>query len=92
MTNKFIHYLEANDLEIYDVAKLLRDSEWNQSGKYRTRQSFVRLLEHMLYYPDWQKLDSHKGWKVEGLYNYYDGAITAWRIADILGCKKEDIV
>ena len=43
MLSKFGKYLETNSIEVYDVAKTLRDSKWNQEGATpRTREAFVR--------------------------------------------------
>lgn len=92
MKTKFKSYLEKHNLEIYDVAKMLRDSDWNQNiANYRTREAFVRLL-YSLDYSDWKMIKIKGGSKVPGLYNEFDGAITAWRIAQIIGCDVEEIV
>lgn len=94
MKTKFSRYLEKHNLEIYDVAKMLRDSDWNQNiAKYRTREAFVRLLYGIDYEEaKWSLIKIKGGSKVPGLYNEFDGAITAWRIAQIIGCDVEEIV
>lgn len=91
--NKFAKYLYDNDLEIYDVAKILRDSEWNKSSKQpRTREAFVRLL-WFVPIKGWATVNAYgeRNKFQPAVYNYTDGHVTAWRVAQELGCKERDI-
>lgn len=90
MKTKFAEYLEKHNLEIYDLAKMLRDSEWNQIN-YRSREAFVRLLSYP-YIRTWEKVTVKGKRKIHGTYSHRDGMLTAWRVAQVLECKEEDIV
>lgn len=91
---KFGQYLVSHDLEIYDVAKMLRDSDWNSSSKRpRNRQAFVRLL-WFVPTDGWATVNAYgeRNKFQPAVYNYTDGHVTAWQVAKILGCKLEDII
>ncbi|GAX46794.1 hypothetical protein [Pseudolactococcus reticulitermitis] len=91
MKTNFAKYLDDNNLEIFDVAKMLRDSNWNQNAKHpKTREAFVRLLA-IVPSCGWGTLKGKGGKRFPGVYDLYDGAISAWRVAQIIGCKVGDI-
>ncbi|QNO01188.1 hypothetical protein [Lactobacillus phage Lbab1] len=87
--NKFNQYLEDHNLEIYDVAKMMRDSPYNKSK--RTRQAYVRLLRQAFMF-GWSTVNALGGGYEPGVHNGQDGGISAKYVAKIIGCKVQDIV
>lgn len=94
MLSKFGKFLETNNIEVYDVAKTLRDSKWNQeSATPRTREAFVRLL-YTVPTKGWDTVNAKgsRTRRVPAAYNHFDGNVTAWRVAQELNCKLEELV
>lgn len=93
MNNKFSIFLQRNELDVRDVAKIMRDSEWNQQNETpKSRIWFSNMLLYVQNY-GWESIQVRDNRKVPGVYSpYHDGAFTAFTLAQILNCKISDIL
>ena len=89
--NKFQTYLIAKHLDIYDVAKMIRDSSWNES-KNISRQRLVPLL-HSIERNGWDTIVVKGNRRIPGVVDaHHQFAISAYTVAKIIGCTERDIL